>query len=361
MPERFAATDPFTAVRDATGSGPFRFMPAEWNPGVRAVYQRFEGYAPRQEPVDGLAGGKLARAERCEWTVISDSATAANAMTTGEQDYWEYPLHDLLPLLRRSREVVVEQRLAEGTYGCLRFNQLHPPFDNPAIRRAVAMAVDQRDYMRAVAGNDPAGWVACEGVFNCGGPLENDENSDILRTRSVDRARAALREAGYKDERVVVITPSDYPQINALGLVTTDLLRRIGMNVELVATDWGTLVQRRTSREPVERGGWSIFHTTAAGDAINMPPVHLFLRANGANAWFGWPDDPEIERLRAAWLDAEDDAQSKSIARALNAQAMRSLPYVPLGFYWQPSAWNRRVSGAFKSPVTVFWNMGKSA
>ena len=361
MPERFATADPHTAIRDATGSGPFRFVANEWNPGVRAVYLRHEGYVPRAEPVDGLAGGKVARVERMEWTVISDSATAASAMTQNEQDYWEYPLHDLLPVLRRSRQVVVEQRLVEGFYGCLRFNHLHPPFDNPAIRRAVAMAVDQRDHLRAVAGDDPAGWATCEGVFNCGGPLENDQGSEILRTRSVDRARAALREAGYKDERVVVITPSDYPQINALGLVTVDLLRRIGMNVELVATDWGTVVQRRASREPVERGGWSIFHTTAAGDALMTPPIHLFLRSNGADAWFGWPNDPEIERLRAAWLDAPDAAAGLAIARELNAQAMRTMPYVPLGYYWQPSAWNRRVSGAFRTPATVFWNMEKSA
>ena len=91
-------------------------------------------------------------------------------MMTGEQDYWEFPLHDLLPQMRRSRELVVEQRLLDATYGICRFNCLHPPFDNPAIRRAVAMAVDQRDYMRAVAGDDPAGWGVCEGVFTCDTP-----------------------------------------------------------------------------------------------------------------------------------------------------------------------------------------------
>jgi peptide/nickel transport system substrate-binding protein len=360
MPERFASSDPFQQVRDATGSGPFRFVPGEWNPGVRSVWTRFEGYQPRNEPPDGLAGGKVPRMERIEWTVISDPATAANAMTTGEQDYWEYPLHDLLPLLRRNRDVLVEQRLLDGTYGCLRFNHLQPPFNNVAIRRAVAMAIDQRDYLRSVAGNDPAGWGVCEGVFTCGTPMANEEGSEILKTRSIERARAALREAGYNGERVVLIAPSDYPQINALSLMTNDVLRRMGMNVELVATDWGTLVQRRTSREPVERGGWSIFHTTAAGDALNLPPVHLFLRANGANAWFGWPDDPEIERLRAAWLRAPDEAAAQGLARQLNAQAMRSLPYIPLGFYWQPSAWRRNVQGAFRSPATVFWNISKA-
>ncbi|HYZ31877.1 MAG TPA: ABC transporter substrate-binding protein [Crenalkalicoccus sp.] len=360
MPARIAATDPFQQVREATGSGPFRFVKEEWNPGQAAVWARHEGYVPRNEPVDGLAGGRVPRLDRIEWTIISDPATAANALITGEQDYWEYPLHDLLPLLRRSREVAVEQRLAEGTYGICRFNHLHPPFNNPAIRRALAMAVDQRDYLRAVAGEEPDGWAVCEGVFTCGTALASEAGSDILKLRSVERARAALRAAGYADERVVLMAPGDYPQINALSLVTADLLQRLGMNFELVATDWGTLVQRRASREPVEKGGWSLFHTTSSGLSLALPATHLFLRANGAKAWFGWPEDAEIERLREAWTDAADAAEAERIGAALNRRAMEVLPYIPLGFYWQPSAWRRNVTGAFRTPATVFWNIAKA-
>jgi peptide/nickel transport system substrate-binding protein len=147
--------------------------------------------------VDGLAGGKHARVERMEWTVISDSATAASAMTQSEQDYWEYPLHDLLPVLRRSRQVVVEQRLAEGTYGCLRFNHLHPPFDNPAIRRAVAMAVDQRDHLRAVAGEDSRRLGPCEASSIAAARWRTSENSDILRTAASTAPAPRCAEAGY--------------------------------------------------------------------------------------------------------------------------------------------------------------------
>ncbi len=361
MPARLAATDPFQQIREAVGSGPFRFVTNEWNPGQRAVWAKHEAYVPRQEPVDGLAGGRVPRIDRIEWTIITDPATSANAMVTGEQDYWEYPLHDLLPMLRRSREVVVQQRLLEGTYGVCRFNHLQPPFNNPAIRRAIAMAVDQRDYLRAVAGNEPDGWGVCEGIFTCGTPLANEEGSEILKVRSVERARAALKEAGYNNEKIVLVAPGDYPQINALSLVTADLLRRLGVNLEFVSTDWGTLVQRRASREPVEKGGWSMFHTTSSGQSLALPVFHLFLRANGAKAWFGWPDDAEIERLRAAFIDAPDDAARRQVGVALNRRAMEVMPYIPLGFYWQPSAWSRKVTGVFRSPVTAFWNIGKSA
>jgi peptide/nickel transport system substrate-binding protein len=360
MPERIARTDAFTQIRDTIGSGPFRFLPNEWNPGQRAAWTRNDAYVPRQEPPDGLAGGRIPRIERVEWTIITDPATSANALAQGEQDYWEYPLHDLLPMLRRNRNVVVEQRLTDGTYGIARFNTLQPPFNNAGVRRAVAMAVDQRDYLRSVAGDDPAGWGVCEGVFTCDTPLANEVGSEPLKVRSIERARAALREAGYSNERVVMIAPGDYPQINALSLVTADILRRMGMNLELISADWGTLVQRRTSREPVERGGWSIIHTTSSGQSLALPVFHLFLRANGDQAWFGWPDVPAVERLRAEWVEkGGDPAEGRRIAEALNREAMAAMYYLPLGYYWQPSAWRRNVTGAFRAPATVFWNIGK--
>ncbi|MBB5689801.1 ABC transporter substrate-binding protein [Roseomonas alkaliterrae] len=361
MPERIASTDAFTQIRETIGSGPFRFLRDEWNPGQRAAWAKNERYVPRDEPPDGLAGGRAPRIDKVEWTIITDPATSAAALAQGEQDYWEYPLHDLLPMLRRNRNVVVEQRLQDGTYGVCRFNTLQPPFNNPAIRRAVAMAVDQRDYLRAVAGDDPAGWGVCEGVFTCDTPLANEDGSDLLKVRSIERARAALQAAGYNGEKVVLIAPGDYPQINALSLVTADIIRRLGMNLELISADWGTLVQRRTSREPVERGGWSVIHTTSSGQSLALPVFHLFLRANGANAWFGWPDVPEVERLRAEWVEkGGDPAESQRIARALNRAAMREMYYIPLGYYWQPSAWRRNVTGAFRAPATVFWNIAKT-
>ena len=360
FPERLAKTDPFKQVTDPTGSGPYRFVRDEWNPGSRAVWAKFDGYRPALGAVDGIAGARTPNLDRIEWTVISDSATAAAALANNEQDYWEYPLHDLIPLLKRNRDVVVGQRLSQGTYAGMRVNHLHPPFDNPAIRRALLLGIDQRDHLRAVVGDDTALWAACESVYACGTTYGTEAGNAPLRTHNIAKAAEALKAAGYANQRTVVLDPSDYPQIHALSLVSADVMKQMGFNMDLVSTDWGTVTQRRASMEPVEKGGWSVFHSTWSGADVVNPAIHQNLRANGKGAWFGWPTDTAIESMRADWIDAAEEPERKRLADAIQVRAMESVPFIPLGYYWQPSAWRRSVTGVFPCQVTAFWNLGKA-
>ncbi len=359
MPERLAATDPFKQVTDPTGSGPYRFLRDEWNPGSRAVWARFDGYRPGPGTPSGIAGPRVPGMDRVEWTVISDSATAAAAMAANEQDYWEYPLHDLIPLLKRNKDVVVAQRLSQGTYAGARLNHLHPPFDNPAVRRALLMGIDQRDTLRAVVGDDTSLWSACESVYTCGTPYGTDAGNALLRTHDPVAAARALKQSGYANQRTVLLAPSDYPSINAISLVTADVMQKMGFNLDLVSTDWGTVTQRRASQEPVEKGGWSIFHSTWSGADIVNPALNQNLRANGTGAWFGWPTDPVIETMRTDWIDATEEPERKRLADAIQVRAMETVPFVPLGYFWQPSAWNRSLAGVTPCQVTAFWNISK--
>ena len=67
MREREAVTDPFTPVKALIGSGPFRFNTAEYKPGARLVYDKFEGYLARKEPPSGFAGGKVVKSIASSW------------------------------------------------------------------------------------------------------------------------------------------------------------------------------------------------------------------------------------------------------------------------------------------------------
>ena len=107
MPERIAKTDAFTAITDATGSGPFKFVKEQWVPGNKVVYVKNTDYVPRKEAPSWGAGGKVVKVDRVEWIYIPDAATAAAALNTGEVDWWQQVPVDLVPIVQRNKDIKV--------------------------------------------------------------------------------------------------------------------------------------------------------------------------------------------------------------------------------------------------------------
>lgn len=198
IPERIAATDPFKQISEYVGSGPMRFVKTEWLPGARAVFEKFAGYAPRPEPPSWLAGGKRVLAQRIEWVVIPDPATAAAALQKGEVDWWELTLPDLVPALRKNGNVAVDINDRLGWTAMLIMNHLFPPFNDARARRAILTAMSQEDYMRAYVGDDNKMWKPMPGFFVPGSPYYNEEGGEILKgsSRAGLRNRRPARVAG---------------------------------------------------------------------------------------------------------------------------------------------------------------------
>ena len=232
-----------------------------------------------------------------------------------------------------------------------------PPFDNAALRRAIIGAVTQSDYMTGMVGTDSSLWRDKVGYFCPGTPTASDAGMQALTSpRDLDAVKRVLSSAGYNGEKVVILTPTDIASARALADITADLLHRLGMNVEAPAMDWATLVQWRVKTDPVAQGGWSIFHTSWSGMDMLNPAGHVFLRGNGRAASPGWPDSPQIEALRNAWFAAPDEPAQRAIAEKLQLQAFQDVPYIPLGQYFAPTAYQANLSGVLTgSPV--FWNV----
>lgn len=361
MPERVARTDPFTQITDATGSGPYRFRQDLFRPGDVAVYERFAGYIPREEPVDFLTGAKRVNFDRVEWKIMPDPATAGAALQNNEADWWETPLPDLLPLLRRNRDIEIGVVNPAGNLGVLRFNFLHPPFNDPAVRRALLAAVDQRAFMNAAIGTDAGLSVVPAGVFTPGTPLANDAGLEVLSgPRSLDAARAALRATGYANQRVLLLSATDLPVLQNLSEVAADLMRRVGFNVDFPGMDWGTHIQRRTNRNGVEQGGWSAFCTTWEGLDVSVPGSHQPLRGHGSAAWSGWPTMPRLEALREEWFDAPDLAAARRVAEEMQRVALQEVPFIPLGLVRPPQAWRRSITDVVRGGPALFWGVRRS-
>ncbi len=360
MPERLAKTDPFTQVTEMVGSGPFRFVASERVPGAKIVYEKNEAYIPRTGgTAEWTAGPKIVHFDRVEWTVIPDAATAMGAMQAGEADWWEQPTFDLLPLLRKTKNVTLQTLDPTGAPSLLRFNQLFPPFDNPAIRRALLGAVDQSEFMTAVAGTDPTMWRDKVGFFPPGSALASDVGMKVLEgPRDLDKVKKDLIAAGYKNEKIVVMVATDVPVLNAMGEVGADMLQKAGMNVDIQETDWGSVVQRRASRKPPAEGGWNVFFTSFNGADQYTPAGHLGLRGNGTSGWFGWPTDPKLEELRNAWFAAPDLPAQKKVGEEIQAEAFESVPYLPLGEYFQPTALSKTLTGVVTG-MPLFWGVNR--
>jgi peptide/nickel transport system substrate-binding protein len=360
MPARVAATDPFKQISEYVGSGPMRFVQSEWMPGSRATFERFSDYIPRPEEPSWLAGGKRIIADRVEWIVMPDAGTASAALQTGEVDWWELVVPDLVPMLRMNRDLIVDINDPRGLVGALVMNHAFPPFNDVRARRAILTAMSQEDYMRAFAGNDVTLWKLLPGYFTPGTPLYNEEGGEILKgPRKLDAAKRLLAASGYTGERVISMAAQDLPHHKAWGDVTHDLLQRLGVNVDYAAVDWGTVAARRPQKKPPEQGGWHIYHTSPAGIDL-ATPANVLMRADGKMPFNGWPTSPAVETELAAWFDARTLDEEKAAARRLNKAALEHVVYAPLGWCLRHYAWRRTLTGVMPGPLPFFWGVSKT-
>ena len=359
MPERIANTDPFKQITEVVGSGPFRFVADEYVPGSRVIFAKFDKYRPREDEPSSLAGAKRVYVDRVEWRIIPEPATAASALQAGEVDWLEMPLTDLLAVLRRDKGVVVGRLDPYGLYPVLRFNQLQGPTKAQGVRQAILAAIDPREVMQAIMGDDTAAYHAPVGAFLPGTPYDNKAGMDRLGPQPVQKVQALLKSAGYEGERLVVMHPTDQPFYDAMTQVVVAALKTAGINVDDQAMDWGTVVQRRGSKEPLDKGGWSLFCTSFPALDYTNPLSAPGLRGNGEKAWYGWPNDPKIETLRQQFIDTSDEAERKRVCEAIQVEAFTQGMYVPLGQYFQSAAWRANVTGQLKGQPPLFWNVKK--
>jgi peptide/nickel transport system substrate-binding protein len=332
MREKDALTDPYKNITETIGSGPFKFVTAEWNPGAKTVYEKNTDYVPRSDPPDGTAGAKLAKVDRVEWIVLPDPFTKSSAIQRGEVDIIDQLPNDQIPVLEKNPDIVLDR---------------------------TSFLVSQEEYLSAAFG-DERWWRQCYSFFVCGSPNETEAGSEPYQKQDLARAKALLEEAGYKGEKVTLINTHEITSIGALGDVTANNLRKLGMNIEIADSDWGTLVARRAKKDPPAQGGWNIFHTTSGGASVHSPVTNFTIDSGcGRSNWFGWPCDEPTEALRREYLLAPDDTARHAALVALHQRLWEALPTIPIGQYVTPYAARSNVHGILKSSPIVFWNIDK--
>jgi peptide/nickel transport system substrate-binding protein len=362
MPKRMAETPAGQQMKEQIGSGPFKFVTAEFQPGVKAVYEKNKDYVPRKEPASWAAGGKVVKVDRVEWITMPDAQTAVNALQSGDIDFIENPSFDLLPVLAANKDIKIATLNQLGFQTLGRMNFLLPPFDNVKVRRAALLAINQKPVLDALVGN-PEYYKICGAFFVCGTPLATEAGGETLvKGTGLAEAKKALAESGYDGTPVVIMAPGDVVTLKAQPIVVAQQLRDAGFKVDLQATDWQTVVARRASQKPTKEGGWNMFFTNWVGADVMNPIANASIGGRGTKGgWFGWAEDAKIEELKDKYARSGSPDEQKKIAAEIQKEAYDQVIYVPLGQYLAPSAWRKSLSGVLDGPATpIFWNIDKN-
>ncbi|MDP3417399.1 ABC transporter substrate-binding protein [Falsiroseomonas sp.] len=362
MPARIAATDPFTAIRETIGSGPFIFSRDEWVPGSTVVYRRNPAYVPRSEPASGTAGGKVVHVDRVEWQNIANVQTSTLALIQGEIDYIESPGVDFLPMLQRRGARIIRTNTL-GAPGMIRMNHIHPPFNDPRVRQALMLLVNQEEILQGMF-PDPALYQVCHAFFVCGSPQETNAGvpEGLGSPAARERARQLLREANYDGTPIVMMDPTDNPFVHTATLVLAQQMQSVGFRTDVQATDFASMAGRRANRRPPSEGGWHIGLTFWNGLGASDPVGNVPMQASCERAWPGWPCDAAHQALIDAFPYAANAAERKRILDELHISAYNLVPYVPYGQWYLPSAVTPRISNVLAMPgIIIAWNIQKAA
>ena len=355
LPERIANLPDGSQQFEPIGSGPFVFRKDLWKPGVMSVYERNKDYKPRNEPVDGMAGGKVVKLDRVEWISMPDVNTAANALAAGEVDWIESIAFDVMPQLKSEPQIVLRQTDEMGNQPYLRMNHLHPPFNHVKARQALLYIMDQDLYGQAITG-DKALYSVCPAFMMCGSTYGS--SAGAIKP-DLEKARALMKEAGYAGEKIIMLEPTNHPAFDAATLMTASQLRKIGVNVELQGMDYNAMLTRRNKKDPPAQGGWHLAHSANFGVDVASPMTNVYLASNCEQAAAGWPCDAQIEGLKDDFARAPTIEERKAVAEKIQLRAMEFVPYAPVLQTPTMMAHRKAITNIPVAPLVVYWGVEK--
>jgi peptide/nickel transport system substrate-binding protein len=178
-----------------------------------------------------------------------------------------------------------------------------------------------------------------------------------LLESNFEKARNLLKEAGYDGTPIVLMHSTDVDALANLAPVAKQHLEKAGFKVDMQSMDWQTLVARRAKKDPADSGGWHAFLTSPVAADVTNPVIASLLNSACDKALFGWPCDPEMEKLRDQFARATDPATQKAIAEAVQVRATQWTSHIHLGQWYRPLATRKKVAGILTAPVPVFWNL----
>jgi peptide/nickel transport system substrate-binding protein len=296
------------------GTGPYTL--AEWRRGQFVELARFKDYAPRAGTPDGLTGGKAGGPERVRLTVIPDAAASKAALQAGSIDMIPDVDDADAQELKARPGIRIVTAPTLGSVGLL-IQTNDPVLKDVRIRRALALALDHQELVKAVAGEgvayNPSPIPTASGFY--GAAQKQGYQRDIAA------AKKLLTEAGYKGETIKLLTNKRYNSMYETAVVVQAMALEAGIKIDFEVIDWATQLDRYS------KGDYAMmtFAFSARYDATLS--FDMFSGPKATQPRKVW-DNAGTQKLIDASGATADPAQRQALFDALHVQMIADVPVI---------------------------------
>ncbi len=318
--------------RNVTGTGPFRLT--RYIRGNSQVHERIDNYWDT-ETIDGTEY-PIPFVDKVIYRIIKDEATYLSALRTGRLDILESIRWIAVEHLKKtSPELQWSRRLSNtGSFMALRVDR--EPFDDVRVRRALNLAVNQREIAELFYGGH-AELMAYPQHPDYGDyfqPLEDMPASvQELFDYDPEKAKALLAEAGYPDGfefRVQVCACS--PTLMDLVPLLEDYLAQVGVRMRIQPMEYGAFLSAMTTR--THSPGYLM------GSGHVNPTTTLRKSFVSGQTWNpSMYSDPDFDRRMREVYQMRDESARIDAIRQMTVDILDEAPYIWLPTEHVYTAW----------------------
>ena len=314
------------------GTGPYKFK--KWQRGEYIELEKFSGYVPRNEPMDGLTGARIALSEEIKFQILPDAASTRAALLSGSLDIFPYvPMHMVEEL--ESQENIRIQRSDTLGWSEVLIQTIDPILRDLNLRKAIAHAINREE----IIGFTTYGQAS---INSSGVPVVHPAHTaihDEWYEFSPDKSRAFLKKAGYRGQLIRIQTNRKHPGMYNNALVVQAMLQAVGINCQLELLDWASQVSNYYS------GGFQLM--TFSFSAIANPTLRYskLIGPKDQRPNAQWDSRKADNLMRLAWV-SDNPEQSSQIYEDLHQLMFEELPIIGL--------YNARISSGTTKNVSGF-------
>ena len=325
---RIVPKDKLDTIANAPiGTGPFQLV--EFKPGDRIELKKYANYYSAGTPkLDGIV-----------FRIMPETAARIAAVDTGAVDLvWDLP-PEVIDQFKGNTKVVIDS-VPTSTWDGLIMNASQKPFDDVRVRRAVALAIDKKAMVElSLFGYG----TPTHTMIPPSSPFFNDK---IVIKTDIPEAKKLLAEAGFPNGfSTILYVPSGRPTRERVGVGAAEMLKAIGIKVDLQRVPWDKFVKDIEGKEAFYTDG---FYSRPTLDTSIYPWYHS---TGSWNTTLWNYKNPETDKVLDAARAAKTDEEKAKLYKEFQQLAIDSpagvIPYV----LNHTNAYRANVKGFKSSPM----------